>query len=73
MSEFATAQLAFLQSDCCLGRVAIGVDDLGSIDPWRPRVIEVRGRPEVVDDRARWTEATDRVVSWGLDTNDATE
>jgi pyridoxamine 5'-phosphate oxidase family protein len=29
-------------------RVAIVVDDLASIDPWRPRMIEVRGDAEIL-------------------------
>jgi pyridoxamine 5'-phosphate oxidase family protein len=29
-------------------RVAIVIDDLASIDPWRPRMIEVRGTAEVL-------------------------
>jgi pyridoxamine 5'-phosphate oxidase family protein len=29
-------------------RVAIVVDDLATVDPWRPRTIEVRGEAEVV-------------------------
>ena len=29
-------------------RVAIVVDDLASIDPWRPRMIEIRGQAEVL-------------------------
>jgi pyridoxamine 5'-phosphate oxidase family protein len=29
-------------------RVAIVVDDLATVDPWRPRMIEVRGEAEVV-------------------------
>ena len=29
-------------------RVAIVVDDLASIDPWRPRMIEVRGEAEIL-------------------------
>jgi pyridoxamine 5'-phosphate oxidase family protein len=28
-------------------RVAIVIDDLASIDPWRPRMVEVRGEAEV--------------------------
>ena len=31
------------------GRAAIVVDDLLSVDPWRPRGIEVRGRAEAVE------------------------
>src|SRR5580765_4657234 len=29
-------------------RVAIVIDDLASIDPWRPRMIEVRGGAEIL-------------------------
>ena len=29
-------------------RVAIVVDDLASIDPWRPRMIEIRGEVEIL-------------------------
>ena len=29
-------------------RVAIVVDDLASVDPWRPRMLEVRGQAEVL-------------------------
>ena len=29
-------------------RVAIVVDDLASVDPWRPRMLEVRGEAEVL-------------------------
>jgi len=29
-------------------RVAIVVDDLATIDPWRPRMIEIRGDAEIV-------------------------
>ena len=32
------------------GRAAIVIDDLASVDPWRPRGIEVRGSAEVLDD-----------------------
>jgi len=50
------------------GRAAIVVDDLASVDPWRPRGIEVRGRAEVVDDPAPMIRIhPDRIVSWGLD------
>ena len=30
--------------------VAFVVDDLASVDPWRPRMFEVRGRAEVLND-----------------------
>jgi pyridoxamine 5'-phosphate oxidase family protein len=50
------------------GRAAIVVDDLASIDPWRPRGIEVRGRAEALDgDRPLIRIHPDRVVSWGLE------
>jgi pyridoxamine 5'-phosphate oxidase family protein len=29
-------------------RVAIVIDDLASVDPWRPRMIEVRGEAEIL-------------------------
>lgn len=57
-------------------QVAFVVDDLASIDPWRPRGVEVRGRAELLpgvgapapgvgDDRIRIH--VDRVLAWGLD------
>jgi pyridoxamine 5'-phosphate oxidase family protein len=50
------------------GRAAIVVDDLASVDPWRPRGIEVRGRAEALDgDRPLIRIRPDRVVSWGLE------
>jgi pyridoxamine 5'-phosphate oxidase family protein len=49
------------------GRAAFVVDDLASVDPWRPRGIEVRGRAEAVDgDRPLIRVHPDRVRSWGL-------
>jgi len=50
------------------GRAAIVVDDLESIDPWRPRGVEVRGRAEAI----RWPKPIirlhpERVVSWGIE------
>ena len=49
------------------GRAAIVIDDLASVNPWRPRAIEVRGRAEAL----RGPEGLirihpERVVSWGL-------
>ncbi len=50
------------------GRAAIVIDDLASVDPWRPRGIEVRGRADVVSDPGPMIRIhPDRVVSWGLD------
>jgi pyridoxamine 5'-phosphate oxidase family protein len=55
------------------GRAAIVVDDLASVDPWRPRGIEVRGPAEVVDDPPRIRIHPQRVVSWGLESDDLFE
>jgi pyridoxamine 5'-phosphate oxidase family protein len=50
------------------GRAALVIDDLASVDPWRPRGIEVRGRAEAVEaPRPLIRIHADRVVSWGLD------
>jgi len=50
------------------GRAAIVIDDLASVDPWRPRGVEVRGRAEAVSDPNPMIRIhPDRVVSWGLD------
>lgn len=50
------------------GRGAIVIDDLASVDPWRPRGIEIRGRAEAIGEphpliRIR----PQRIVSWGLE------
>jgi pyridoxamine 5'-phosphate oxidase family protein len=52
------------------GRAAIVIDDLASVDPWRPRGVEVRGPAEVVDDPPRIRIHPQRVVSWGLESDD---
>jgi pyridoxamine 5'-phosphate oxidase family protein len=52
------------------GRAAIVIDDLASVDPWRPRGIEVRGSAEALDDPPRIRIHPERVVSWGLETDD---
>ena len=50
------------------GRAAIVVDDLASIDPWRPRAGGGRGRAEAVREPVPVIRIhPDRVVSWGLD------
>ena len=52
------------------GRAAIVIDDLASVDPWRPRGVEVRGRADVVDDPGPMIRIhPDRVISWGLDSS----
>ncbi len=52
------------------GRAAIVIDDLASVDPWRPRGIEVRGRAEVLDESPRIRIHPERIVSWGLESDD---
>ena len=52
------------------GRAAVVVDDLASVDPWRPRAIEVRGRAEAITaPDALIRIVPQRVVSWGLEAN----
>jgi pyridoxamine 5'-phosphate oxidase family protein len=45
-------------------RAAIVIDDV--LPPWRPRGIEVRGRAEALEDPALIRIHPDRIVSWGL-------
>ncbi|MGH2887443.1 MAG: PPOX class F420-dependent oxidoreductase [Solirubrobacteraceae bacterium] len=50
------------------GRAAIVVDDLESVDPWRPRGIEVRGRGEAIPLPTPLIRIhPERIVSWGLE------
>ena len=49
------------------GRAAIVIDDLASVDPWRPRGVEVRGRAEALSaPRPMIRIHPDRIVSWGI-------
>jgi len=49
------------------GRAAIVIDDLESVDPWRPRGIEVRGRAEAIALPTPLIRIhPERIVSWGL-------
>jgi pyridoxamine 5'-phosphate oxidase family protein len=49
------------------GRAAIVIDDLASVDPWRPRMLEVRGRAEALrEPRPMIRIHPERVVSFGL-------
>jgi pyridoxamine 5'-phosphate oxidase family protein len=49
------------------GRAAVVVDDVASVEPWRPRGIEVRGRAETIDgDRPVIRIHPERIVPWGL-------
>lgn len=50
------------------GRAAIVVDDLESVEPWRPRGIEVRGRAEAIALPTPLIRIVPgRIVSWGLE------
>jgi pyridoxamine 5'-phosphate oxidase family protein len=50
------------------GRAAIVIDDLESIDPWRPRGVEVRGRAEAIALPTPLIRIhPERIVSWGLE------
>jgi pyridoxamine 5'-phosphate oxidase family protein len=56
------------------GRAAIVIDDLVSVDPWQPRGIEVRGRAETIEgDRPLIRIHPERIVSWGLESEDFTQ
>lgn len=54
-------------------KAAFVVDDMASVDPWRPRAVMVQGRAEVVDDGGDPDAHPvirihpETVVSWGLD------
>jgi pyridoxamine 5'-phosphate oxidase family protein len=52
------------------GRAAIVIDDLASVDPWRPRGVKVRGDAVLEDDGGRpRIRIRPRVVwSWGINT-----
>jgi pyridoxamine 5'-phosphate oxidase family protein len=59
------------------GRAAFVVDDVASVDPWRVRCVEIRGRAEAIatptDSAARFAGPIirvhpDRVIAFGLDT-----
>ena len=50
------------------GRAAIVIDDLASVDPWRPRAIKIRGRAEAIrEPRPLIRIHPQRIVSWGID------
>jgi pyridoxamine 5'-phosphate oxidase family protein len=56
------------------GRASIVIDDLVSTDPWRPRGIEIRGHAEAIEgDRPLIRIHPERIVSWGLESEDFTE
>jgi pyridoxamine 5'-phosphate oxidase family protein len=56
------------------GRASIVIDDLASVDPWSPRGVEVRGRAEIVEEpRVLIRIHPERVISWGLESEDFTQ
>ncbi len=49
------------------GRAAVVIDDLESVDPWRPRGVEVRGRAEAIPLPTPLIRIhPERIVTWGL-------
>lgn len=55
------------------GRVAFVVDDLASVDPWRPRCVEIRGRAEALVDEPPGPLIRiypERIISFGIDQTD---
>jgi pyridoxamine 5'-phosphate oxidase family protein len=49
------------------GRAAVVIDDLASVNPFRPRAIEIRGRAEAISTpEALIRIHPERIVSWGL-------
>jgi pyridoxamine 5'-phosphate oxidase family protein len=52
------------------GRAAVVVDDLASVEPWRPRGIEIRGRAETIGGAAAVIRLhPERIVSWGIESD----
>jgi pyridoxamine 5'-phosphate oxidase family protein len=50
------------------GRAAIVIDDIASVNPWRPRALEVRGRAEAVREPESLIRIyPERIVAWGID------
>jgi len=61
------------------GRAAFGVDDIASVEPWRVRCLEIRGRAEAIDAAADSSTNLDgalirihptRIISFGIDDHD---
>jgi pyridoxamine 5'-phosphate oxidase family protein len=51
------------------GRAAIVIDDVASVNPFRPRAIEIRGRAEAIGGpNALIRIYAERIVTWGVDT-----
>jgi pyridoxamine 5'-phosphate oxidase family protein len=52
------------------GRAAVVIDDITSINPWRVRGIEVRGRAEAISEpRPLIRIYPQRVISWGIESD----
>ena len=52
------------------GRAAVVIDDIASVDPWRVRGIEIRGRAEAISEPRHLIRIhPERVVSWGLESD----
>lgn len=52
------------------GKVAFVVDDLASVQPWRPRCVEIRGRAEALADAEGGPIIRihpERIISFGID------
>ena len=51
-------------------RAAIVIDDIASVDPWRVRGVEVRGRAEALSQPLPLIRIhPERVVSWGIESD----
>jgi pyridoxamine 5'-phosphate oxidase family protein len=49
------------------GQAAIVIDDLASVNPWRPRALEVRGRADAISEPEPLIRIyPERIVSWGV-------
>jgi pyridoxamine 5'-phosphate oxidase family protein len=50
-------------------KVSLVLDDLASVDPWRPRGLEIRGQGEALstDTGAMIRIHPQRILAWGLD------
>lgn len=50
-------------------RAAVVIDDLASVQPWRPRAVEIRGWAETLHEPTPLIRIhPERITSWGLDT-----
>src|SRR3954447_22406749 len=50
------------------GRAAIAIDDIASVDPWRPRGIEIRGSGEAIAMPTPLIRIhPERIVAWGME------